>query len=107
MAQYAGYFDDHVPFVQGPFILTVSPFGKGLRVETKRGNSDEPSMPVHPHESIGQIIRDEFNVQTFAWEGTWNRDRMEQIVDELNARAKDGRLVYDPETRLWRVPVNV
>ena len=76
MAQVVGYYQDHVRYRQGPFVICNAQ-GNGWRIECEQKNS---ICPVLPHPSVSNLISKRFKL-----EGK-SRDRafVARICDELN-----------------------
>jgi hypothetical protein len=84
MAQVVGYFEDHVVYQEGPFVIS-NPLGNGWRIEVEM---KEHRCPVLPDLSIYRLM------EQLSLKGKTN-DQAEaaRICDQLNRRVLAGRIV--------------
>lgn len=104
MAQVVGYYQDHVRYRQGPFVM-CDPRGNGWRIECEQKNC---VCPVLPHSSVADLI-----LKRFKLDGkTRDRDLVGKICDELNEMVKKKEINlmnmkiwvfgrWDAENRVW------
>lgn len=76
MAQVVGYYQDHVRYKQGPFVICNAQ-GNGWRIECEQKNS---TCPMLPHTSVVNLIRIRFKLEG----KSRDRDFVARICDQLN-----------------------
>ncbi len=93
MAQWVGYYDDNIVYVEGPFVICGGPVGAKVgRIECEfKGHH----TCVTPHASVRPLI------------DTKRRERVSKaaIVDYLNSEAREGRIVCNKDG-VWVVKEN-
>jgi hypothetical protein len=91
MAQYVGYWDNHIKYKEGPFVICGGPLPLA-----SRGRIEAEVRGYHtsmvPHSSILTLIKP-----------LRSRMSMPEIVDWLNAEAQAGRIRCGDDG-VWRAP---
>lgn len=98
MAQHVGYWDNHVVFKEGPFVLT-NPMDNGYRVEVENKRNNPPSCPTLPMPSVYKALK----ASGFDPHKTSNKQAAEAKVDWLNKQTKTGKCILGKEG-VWQFP---
>lgn len=91
MAQVVGFFDDHVSYTEGPFVVGLSALGGSPRTEVQRPGS---GTPVIPHSSVMAYVAKLKEEQVLR--------SCSERVDYLNQLVREGKIVLDGE--VWVLP---
>lgn len=95
MAQLVSFWDDHVEYREGPFVMT-SLIGGYFRIESEEVGH---YCPVSPDESIFQLLEHELG---FGHIKLQDREKIGEAVDWLNGLVREDRIVLMDDNR-WRV----
>jgi hypothetical protein len=93
MAQEVGYFENHVKYTEGPFVI-VDANGWRIEVELK-----EYHCPVLPEDTIYQLCKEKLGRRLAKFD---HKSDAATLCDWLNQEVRQGSIVLD--NRWWICP---